>query len=292
MTIAILVRRAQGRPGQLDDEHVLGPCERGALAIGLELAAAFATEAIAIAAGPARREDRVLAMALRAGCARAIRVWGDGHDELDYLGHAEILAAAVKRAGAEHVVCGDRSLDEHTGAVGPALAEVLGVAHVSGVVAARVEGSGPTGLVIDAEHVGERQRLTVRVRGPVVLCVAAPPVRARDVDGAGAAAPPAATGATAPSIVSHDLDELGLDPRRLAPRRALAGRLRPVRGTRQATILPDAAALVARLRDERLLIEGAGGLRAGEAMRARDSEETQPVETIEPTDTTGKGDGR
>ena len=30
-------------------------------------------------------------------------------------------------------------------------------------------------------------------------------------------------------------------------------RLRPVRGTRQATVLPDAAALVARLRDARLL---------------------------------------
>ena len=35
MTVAILVRRAQARPGQPDDDVVLGPCERGALTVGL-----------------------------------------------------------------------------------------------------------------------------------------------------------------------------------------------------------------------------------------------------------------
>ena len=247
MTVAILVRRAQARPGQHDDEQVLGPCERGALAVGLELARALATDAIAIAAGPSRREDRVLAMALRAGCARGVRVWGDGQDDLDFLGVAEILAAAVRKVGAEHVVCGDRSVDERTGAIGPAVAELLGVPHLSSVAAVRVvDAPGP--VAIDAEHAADGRRLTVRVRGPVVLGVGAPSVRSRDAE------PSAAVPATAgQAIASHDLDDLGLDPRRLTPRRAPAGRLRPVRGTRQATILPDAATLVARLRGARLV---------------------------------------
>lgn len=250
MTVAILVRRAQAKPGQHDEEQVLGPCERGALAIGLELARDLHTDAIAIAAGPGRREDRVLAMALRAGCARGVRVWGDGQDELDFLGIAEILAAAVKKIAADHVVCGDRSVDERTGAIGPAVAELLGIAHVSGVAAARVIGDGDP--VIEAEHLADQRRLTVRLRGPVVLGVGAPSVRLRDGDGA-RAVPTAAVPGGGQSIASHDLEDLGLDPRRLAPRRATAGRLRPMRGPRQATILPDAAALVDRLRRERFI---------------------------------------
>jgi hypothetical protein len=137
VTVAILVRRALARPGQHDEEQILGPCERGALGLGLTLAEARGADAIAIAVGPARREDRVLAMALRAGCARALRVWDDGLEDLDYLGLAEVLAAAAKDVGATIVVCGDRSVDERVGALGPAVAEVLGVAHVSGVIAAR-----------------------------------------------------------------------------------------------------------------------------------------------------------
>lgn len=250
MTVAILLRRAQARPGQHDDEQVLGPCERGALMVGLAFARDLRTDAVAIAAGPSQREDRVLAMALRAGCARGIRVWGDGQDDLDFLGLAEILAAGVRKVGADQVVCGDRSVDEHTGAVGPAVAELLGVAHLTGVVVARVVTTDAGETVIEAEHRSERHRLTVRLRGKLVLCVGAPPIRLRDADAGPTIAAPAPVGQ---SIVSHDLEDLGLDVRRLAPRRAPAGSLRPMRGGRQATILPDVGALVARLRAARLL---------------------------------------
>jgi electron transfer flavoprotein beta subunit len=241
VTVAILVRRALARPGQHDEEQILGPCERGALGLGLTLAEARGADAIAIAVGPARREDRVLAMALRAGCARALRVWDDGLEDLDYLGLAEVLAAAAKDVGATIVVCGDRSVDERVGALGPAVAEVLGVAHVSGVIAARVGGE-----LVEIEHQAQAGAVHLRVAPPLVLATAAPPVR----DPA-APAPRPPPGAQA--IAAKDLAELGLDGRRLAPRRALIGRLRPLRGARQATILPDAAALIDRLRGERVL---------------------------------------
>ena len=74
MTVAILLRRALARPGQSDEHEVLGPCERGALVAGLRVAEGLGHDAVAIAVGPSRREDRVLAMALRAGCSRALRV--------------------------------------------------------------------------------------------------------------------------------------------------------------------------------------------------------------------------
>ncbi|MBL8625608.1 MAG: hypothetical protein JNK64_30125 [Myxococcales bacterium] len=244
MTVAILVRRAQARPGQPDDDVVLGPCERGALTIGLALAHELATDAVAIAVGPARREDKVLAMALRAGCARAVRVSGDGIDDLDYLGVAEIVAAAVKKLGADVVVCGDRSVDERLGALAPAAAELLAMPHVTAVRGARLEGGA-----LDVDHHASGRIVTLRLPRPVVLAVCAPPSRGGDAPSA--PAPPAA----AQAIVAWELEDLGLDARRLAPRKALAGRLRPLRGTRQATILGSAAELVERLRQERVLPE-------------------------------------
>lgn len=244
MTVAILVRRAQARPGQPDEDVVLGPCERGALTLGLKLAHELATDAVAIAVGPARREDKVLAMALRAGCARGVRISGDGIDDLDYLGLAEILAAAVKKLGADVVACGDRSVDERLGALAPAVAELLGVPHVTGVRGARVEGA-----TVDVDHLASGRLVTLRIPRPLVIATCAPP--SRGAESPGAPAPPLA----AQTIVAWELEDVGLDPRRLAPRKALAGRLRPLRGARQATILGSAAELVERLRQERVLPE-------------------------------------
>ena len=242
MTVAILVRRAQARPGQPDDDVALGPCERGALTVGLALAHELGTDAVAIAVGPARREDKVLAMALRAGCARAVRITGEGIDDLDYLGVAEIVATAVKKLGADVVVAGDRSVDERLGALAPATAELLGLAHVTGVRAARVEGAA-----LDVDHHAAGRIVTLRLPRPLVLGVCAPPSRGVDAPSAPAPSP------AAQAIVAWELEDLGLDARRLAPRKALAGRLRPLRGARQATILGSAAELVERLRAERAL---------------------------------------
>ncbi|HUQ07795.1 MAG TPA: hypothetical protein VM261_35115 [Kofleriaceae bacterium] len=255
MTVAILLRRALARPGQSDEHEVLGPCERGALVSGLRIAAALGTDAIAIAAGPSRREDRVLAMALRAGASRAVRLGADGIDDLDYLGLAEALAATVRSVSADLVTCGDRSIDERTGAIGPALAELLGYAHLTGVVSVAVDGPR-----ILCERFGDGRRDKLAVKRPVVLCMRPP--RAVDSERESNDTPnpftpsssPRVRARTAPQAIDAlDADEVGLDLRRLAPRKNTGGRLRPVRGGKQATILASPAELVARLEAEALL---------------------------------------
>jgi electron transfer flavoprotein alpha/beta subunit len=257
VTVAILLRRALARPGQSDEHEVLGPCERGALVAGLRLAAALGTDAVAIAAGPARREDRVLAMALRAGASRSVRLGAEGIDDLDYLGLAEALAATVRSINADLIACGDRSIDERTGAIGPAIAELLGYAHVTGVVSCTVDGPR-----ILCERFGDGRRDKLAVKRPAVLCVRPP--RASDTERESNDTPNPFSSSTGPgtrnrartspqAIDALDADEVGLDLRRLAPRKNTGGRLRPVRGGKQATILATPAELVARLQAEALL---------------------------------------
>ena len=255
MTVAILLRRALARPGQSDEHEVLGPCERGALVAGLRIAAALGADAVAIAAGPARREDRVLAMALRAGASRAVRLGADGIDDLDYLGLAEALAATVRSVGADLVTCGDRSIDERTGAIGPALAELLGYAHVTGVLSVAVDGP-----LILCERFGDGRRDKLAVKRPAVLCLRPPRASESERDSNDTPNPfnssttPRNRARTAPQAIDAlDAEEVGLDLRRLAPRKNTGGRLRPVRGGKHATILATASELVTRLRAEALL---------------------------------------
>jgi electron transfer flavoprotein beta subunit len=249
VTVAILLRRAQSRPGENDEDAILGPCERGALVAGLRLASGFHREAVAIAVGPARREDRVLAMALRAGCWRAVRLGTEGvneFDDLDYLGLAELLAAAVRSVGSQLVVCGDRSLDERVGAVGAAVAHLLGFAHATGVGSAEAEAA-----TVLCNRQGDRVVQRLKVSLPAVLCMRPPRIDAeRD-----AARAVTSTRARNPTQAIEVLDpgEIGVDMRRLALRRKLAGRLRPTRAGRHATILDTPAALVSRLRADRLI---------------------------------------
>ena len=253
MTIAVLLRRLQGRPGAIADDEAIGRCERGALSTALALGLALGEPTIAIAVGPARREDRVLAMALRAGASRAVRISDDGLDELDYLGLATVLAAAAKWAGAAIVVCGDRSEEEGTGAIGPAVAELMSAAHLTGVASVKIDGTGSrTVMLVERVAGGVRERF--RVESPAVLCTRPPAVRARSESSSADDGQRGATRSAAPaSIEELDLVRLGLDGRVLGHRRGTAGRLRPVRGPRRAALASSAADLIRRLRADHLV---------------------------------------
>jgi len=257
MTIAVLLRRLQGRPGANGDGEAIGRCERGALFAALGLGATLGLPVIGVAVGPARREDRVLAMALRMGATRAVRISDDGLEELDYLGVAQVLAAAVRWAGATIVLCGDRSEEEGTGAVGPAVAELMGAAHLTAVASVKSEGTGArTVLLVDRVASGARQRF--RIEPPAVLCMRPPPIRSRaDLDALRAASASdddsGRVPARAAAIEELDLPRLGIDLRTLDHRKSAAGRLRPVRGPRRALLASSAIDLIQRLRSDHLV---------------------------------------
>jgi electron transfer flavoprotein beta subunit len=243
LRIAILLRRLQSRPGTVSGDQVLGRCERAALAAGLHLRGAFDRNATVtvISMGPARREDRVLAVALRSGCDRAVRVFDHKLEDLDYLGTATVLAKAVEHIGADLLLCGDRAQDELTGAIGPSVAELLNRPHISGIVDAKADDGA---VIASRRSLGKLHRF--RCALPVVLCVSSfPPQEDGDSN--------AAATSRSQSIEELDLASLGLDVSKLEYRRKLLGHAKATRKGLNASIATSPSDLVSRMVEGHLL---------------------------------------
>ena len=185
-------------------------------------------DSVALAAAP----DSVEVRALLSGCGagRAIRLWDDALDGVDYLGVALALAGAVRALGAiDVVVCADGG----SGAVGPALAERLGWPHLGRVLDAWMENDR-----LLARRRGATGLTKLAVAPPAVLCVAEE-------------APAAATGGSL-VIEPWTLADASLTAAELTYRRSF--RPRPVEGpTQKPRQFGDVAALLARLRADGLV---------------------------------------
>jgi electron transfer flavoprotein alpha/beta subunit len=230
-TIVVLLRRLRAHPDGSPAADVIGACDAAALAA----AVATGREVAVVAAGP-EREDEALRFALHRGAGRAARVWGDGLAGVDYHGVARVLAAAARKLGAELILTGDMSEDEGQGAVGPAVAEVLGVPHLTGAV--------DLSLAPQAVLATRRERglvRTLRLPLPAVIAVRA----------SAAALPAPVDGVSGVDV--WDLAALGIEQRELKHRDRCLGRPSPVRLHGKATLLSEPAELVARLRAEGLL---------------------------------------
>ncbi len=162
--------------------------------------------AIALAAGESAWLDLACDRATRAGLPSA----GVTTDlKLDYLGWAQVVAAAVKVLGATSVIVDEASRPERAPEVA-AIAELMDAVQLTHVVAL-----APDGSVVHASRSAGRDLQTVRVRGPAVFGVriAGPPVDEYP------------TPMPSASMRRFDLEALGLDAlvlghRALPPRSA------------------------------------------------------------------------
>jgi electron transfer flavoprotein beta subunit len=140
-----------------------------AVELALERKDADPTTAVSVVSlGPARARD-ALRQALAMGCDDASLVTGDPAS-LPPLAIARALAACVREAAPDVVLCGKQASDDDQGFVGPALAEVLDWPHVSVVTKfAPAGGQGSTGLEIWKEVEGGHE--VWRADPPLVLTV-------------------------------------------------------------------------------------------------------------------------
>lgn len=241
MKVAVLLRRRRERPEHgavaANDPLVgalLGRCEEAALSAALAMRGGDG-ELIAVAAGPADREDAVLEEALRRGADRAVRIHDAVLDGVDYFGTARVLSAALRKQACDLILCGERSEDENQGAVGPAVAELLGVPHLTAAVDLAADGKS---VLVTRRDAGALR--TLRVPLPALVTVTR-------FSGAVPTRKPTKT-----SVDSLDLAAVGITAAELKHRDRCVGRPHAVRVARNATLVA-ARDLVERLRDDRLL---------------------------------------
>jgi electron transfer flavoprotein beta subunit len=240
LKLVVLMRRLRARPDGAGATRLCGTCDEAALRAALAARAANPGATVTvIAAGPAGSEDPVLRWALAAGADRAMRVDDPALLTVDYQGLGRALGGAARSAGADLVLCGDRSEDEVQGAVGPAVAEALGIAHVTGAHDVKVATGAATLARREAGFVR-----TLRVKAPALLCVTSQ---------GGPALPPHDKLDQGRTIQVLDLAAVGLSAAELKHRDRCLGKAHPVRVVRNATLVKDPDELVARLREDRLL---------------------------------------
>jgi electron transfer flavoprotein alpha subunit len=110
---------------------ITNPFDRPAIALAVDLEKRFGARTTAVTMGPPQARD-ALYDALASGVSRAVHLCDRAFAGADTLATARALAAFIRREGFDLVVCGKYTIDGETAQVGPEIAELLGIPHVSG----------------------------------------------------------------------------------------------------------------------------------------------------------------
>lgn len=125
----------QGEPQPV---FILDPAARCALEEAMGLKQRLGAVVTAITVGPASAEE-VLRICLARGADRAIHILCPQEMAMDPWGTTVVLSQEIKKQRYDLLLCGDKSLDDCGGQVGPALAELLGLPQVTRVIALEVQ---------------------------------------------------------------------------------------------------------------------------------------------------------
>lgn len=223
-------------------ERQLAPAEAAAVAMARGLGAE-----VSVLSWTGPEGEAALRQALALGATGAVRLHRpDPLAEEPWLDPdpgrtARVLSAYLRDHPAEVILCGAASGDQGRAAVGPMLAELLGLPVATGVLSVRREGES---LLAECDH--GASRVTVRLGIPALLTVsvdAPPPARPSVMALARAMRAPLETvevEAPPPLLTGHAL--------------VSAERRRPLRETLEASGVEEAChLLMARLRERRVL---------------------------------------
>jgi electron transfer flavoprotein alpha subunit len=149
-------------------QNILNPFDRRAIAEAVRIRSLVGGEVVALTMGPAQARDALLEC-LAVGADRAVHLVDISFAGADTLATARALAAAIRREGFHLIMCGKYSVDAETGQVGPEVAEMLGIPHVTGVSKLDVDTADGH---ITAERETDEGLETVRCSLPALITAA------------------------------------------------------------------------------------------------------------------------
>jgi electron transfer flavoprotein beta subunit len=117
---------------------VMNPYDEMAVEEALQIRDAAGGSVTVFTLGPEKAVE-ALRTALAMGADTAIRIDTEGKS-LDGLGTAKVLAGELKKGAFDLIVAGHRAVDDDNFQVGPAVAELMGIPHISMVIKQELEG--------------------------------------------------------------------------------------------------------------------------------------------------------
>ena len=122
-----------------DGVNVISAYDLRALAQAVDLKNRLGFETVAVTMGPPQARE-ALVDALGMGIDRAVHLQDRAFAGSDTLATARALAQWLKRESFDLILLGKYSLDAETGQVGPEIAELLGIAQITGVRKLELDG--------------------------------------------------------------------------------------------------------------------------------------------------------
>jgi electron transfer flavoprotein alpha subunit len=159
-----------------DGVNVISAFDLRAISLAVEFKQSLGAHATAITMGPPQARA-ALSDALAMGMDRAVHLEDRAFAGSDTLATARALAKWLKREHFDLIMLGKYSLDAETGQVGPEIAELLGIAQITGVRKVHIEGR-----TITAERESDEGYDDVECAMPAVLTCAervAQPIRVK-----------------------------------------------------------------------------------------------------------------
>ena len=149
-----------------DGVNVISAYDLRALAQAVDLKTRLGFETVAVTMGPPQARE-ALVDALGMGIDRAVHLQDRAFAGSDTLATARALARWLKREAFDLILLGKYSLDAETGQVGPEIAELLGIAQITGVRKLELDGDR-----IRAERESDEGVEEVEARMPALLTCA------------------------------------------------------------------------------------------------------------------------
>lgn len=200
--IAIKLDAEQKSIDRSELTYVVNPFDEYAIEAGLQLKEKYGGEVTLVTMGP-DRADEVLRTGLAMGADKGVHISDPALEGSDTLVTAKVLATAIKGLPYDIVLCGKVATDDNTGQVGPALAELLGIPHISGATTLEVDDAAKK-----ATATREVEGGFMRMEVPIPAVITAE----KDLNAPRYPSLPGIMKAKAKPVDKKDVASLGMDP--------------------------------------------------------------------------------